>query len=121
MSGNKSKIAIAGEKIASTFLENKGYNILYKNWRYSNIGEIDIIAGYNNEIIFVEVKTRTSNSYGEPIESINLIKQKKIIKLAQIFISQNSFDENTSFRFDAIGIILTEKTEINHLQNAYTA
>lgn len=118
---NKSEIAIAGEEIAATFLKNNGYNILYKNWRHSNIGEIDIIASKNNEIVFVEVKTRTNHSFGEPIDSINQIKQKKIIKLAQVFISQNSFSPNTSFRFDAIGIILAKKIEINHIQSAYTA
>ena len=74
-----------GENIAHDFLINNGYNILDMN--YSNrYGEIDIICRSNNLIIFCEVKSRYTNSFGSPMESVTYYKQKQIIKLSQIYL-----------------------------------
>ena len=72
----KKALGQEGEKIAIKYLQRLGYTIIEENFRCKS-GEIDIIAKEDNEIIFIEVKTRTSNRYGEPIEaktySINCI------------------------------------------------
>ena len=73
-----------GENIAHDFLINNGYNILDMN--YSNrYGEIDIICRSNNLIIFCEVKSRYTNSFGSPMESVTYSKQKQIIKLSSYY------------------------------------
>jgi putative endonuclease len=122
MSGRnkKSEVALKGEIIASHYLENKGYEILHKNWRYSRLGEIDIIARKEDAIVFVEVKTRSSLSCGDPLESINVSKQKKIARLAEAYISENAIPDTYSFRLDAISILLKVPPEINHLKDAYS-
>lgn len=122
MSPEKSKTATIGENLAAKYLQKKGYTILHRNWRYSRIGEIDIIAQLKNEISFVEVKTRTSTCCGDPLESISITKQRKIIRLAEIFIANNSMLDGCSFSFDAISILLKPAgmPEINHLINAFT-
>ena len=74
-----------GENIASDFLINNGYNILDMNYR-NRYGEIDIICRKNGLIIFCEVKSRYTNSFGNPIESVTYYKQKQIIKLSQIYL-----------------------------------
>jgi len=69
------KLGKTGETIASEYLAKNGYIIREKNYR-NFLGEIDIIVEYKNEIIFIEVKTRKSNQYGYPEETVHLAKQK---------------------------------------------
>ena len=69
-----------GESIARDFLINNGYKILNMNYR-NRYGEIDIISIKNDIIIFCEVKSRYTNSFGNPIEAVTYYKQKQIIKL----------------------------------------
>ena len=118
MSNNKSITAKTGEDLASEYLDKQGYKLLHRNWRYSRIGEIDIIAQTDNTLVFVEVKTRTSNHCGDPLESITATKRNQIFKLAEIYLSENPQTNNITFRFDAIGIVLRKPPEINHLENA---
>lgn len=113
-------IALQGENLAANYLQTKGYKIITRNWRYSRMGEIDIIAQYNNEIIFVEVKARTSKFCGDPAESVTPSKQRQIMKLAEIYISQNDFGDKYSFRFDVISIVMKKQPEILHIESAFT-
>ena len=92
-----------GESLARDFLINNGYNILDMN--YSNkYGEIDIICRSNNIIIFCEVKSRYTNSFGSPIESVTYYKQKQLIKLSQIYLLYKKY-HNYNVRYDIIEII----------------
>ena len=74
----KKNLGQEGEKIAIKYLQRLGYTIIEQNFRCKS-GEIDIIAKEEEQIIFIEVKTRTSNRYGEPIEGVNSIKQNHIL------------------------------------------
>jgi putative endonuclease len=114
------KLGKTGETIASEYLTKNGYIIREKNYR-NFLGEIDIIVEYKNEIIFIEVKTRKSNQYGYPEETVNLAKQKKIIKTASGYITRKKLKEN-NFRFDAILIYFSKNNnieEIRHIENAF--
>ena len=78
-------LGLIGENKAKDFLINKGYKIIETN--YSNkIGEIDIVAQVNDTIVFVEVKTRSSNQYGYGREAVNVSKQNKIRLVATSYI-----------------------------------
>jgi len=115
-----SSIGNIGEEIASKYLEKKGYKIRERNYR-TFLGEIDIISEHKGIIIFVEVKTRTSNSYGYPEEAININKQKKIIKNATYYLTKFNLWKINS-RFDVISINLdNNKTvkNIKHIKNAF--
>lgn len=105
-----------GEKLAVEYLLNEGYSILETNWRFKK-SEIDIIALKNNELIFVEVKTRTSTFFQEAEESVTLKKQQ------QIFIGANeyaqSYNENIDIRFDIITVVIKTTTDINHIKDAF--
>jgi putative endonuclease len=122
MSGkcHKSEIAIEGENLAVRYLIDQGYKILERNWRFSNFGEIDIIVHIDNTIAFVEVKTRTSDACGDPLESITRTKQKQIMRLAEIYIQNTSLVGDPVFRFDAMSIVMGQKPLINHLTDAFT-
>lgn len=105
-----------GEEIAVNYLLSKGVEILEKNYRLK-IGEVDIIASIGNEIVFVEVKSRTTIKYGYPCESVSFKKRKKIIDVAKYYIIKNNL-HNTPIRFDIIEVYLLEK-RINHIINAF--
>lgn len=111
-----------GERFAVKYLQSKDYRILEKNFRYSRNAEIDIIAEVDDTIIFVEVKTRSSQSYGRPSEAVTINKQQKIIQAAQNFLqSKNLFE--CSCRFDVIEVFANGTNcadwKINHIENAF--
>jgi putative endonuclease len=110
-----------GEKIAREYLENKGYKILDKNFRYSKLGELDIIAQCGSDIIFFEVKTRMKTGPGGfwPEDNITYDKQKKLIKLSQIYLSKKKLmDRDWQIDVLAIEIYHDNTHDIRHLENA---
>ena len=106
-----------GEDLAEKYLVGKDYYILARNY-HSRFGEIDIIASDGSSIIFVEVKTRTQNQFGTPLEAITSHKLSKMIKTSQFYLTQRNM-HTYPYRFDAIEIIIRneEKPIINHLVN----
>ena len=105
------------EIIASDFLKKKGYKIIELNYK-NKIGEIDIIAQDGEYLVFVEVKARFTQGFGNPLEAINLKKQQKIRNVASIYLMQKKKLEK-HVRFDAISIIGIEKPEIDHIIDAF--
>lgn len=106
-----------GEKLARDYLINKGYKIIDINYR-NKIGEIDIIAIHKEILIFIEVKSRTSNNYGYPYEAVNYKKQQKIVNSSLIYIKSKSYDK-FQYRYDIIEVYLTNNSKINHIENAF--
>ena len=105
-----------GEEIALKYISSKGGTIVEKNYR-TKMGEIDLIARMNGELVFVEVKSRSNINYGYPCEAVNYKKKRKITNVAKYYILDNSL-EDISVRFDVIEIYLTDK-KINHIVNAF--
>ncbi len=104
----------AGEKKAENYLKKQKYKILKTN--YTNVlGEIDIIAKQNNTIVFVEVKTRTSNAFGTPAEAVTKTKQRKLTQVATLFLKTTK-NLNSNARFDVVEVL---DSKINHIKNAF--
>lgn len=110
-----------GEELAAAYLESKGYTILERNYHFE-YAEVDIVA-YDNEsyIIFAEVKTRSSNLYGEPEEYVDREKIDNIYKAAEAWIYERKMD-GVPVRFDVISILQqnNEAPDIKHFKNAFT-
>jgi putative endonuclease len=107
-----------GERIAKEFLESSGYTILKTNWRKGK-AEVDIIAQQNGLIIFVEVKTRTSEAFGMPYEAVHSHKEDLLINAAEIFIEEINSD--AEIRFDILSIVLNNKApKIEHILDAFS-
>lgn len=109
-----------GENIAVKYLENLKYKIIERNYSCRQ-GEIDIIVYdvLSKEIVFIEVKTRTSLSYGTPKEAVNKIKQIHIKKVAKYYIYNYGIND-ISCRFDVIEIYLVNNSyKINHIKQAF--
>lgn len=116
MSGHL-EIGLAGEQYACTYLQKQGYTILEKNWRYQR-AELDIICKKDRHLVFVEVKTRTSDYLGDPIEAVTRAKQKQLVKAADAYVKE--YDGDPEIRFDIIGIIMNSKeTRMEHLEDAF--
>lgn len=114
-------IAIIGETEAAKMLEAKGFKIIERNWRMGHL-EVDLIAESKNEIVFVEVKARTT-TFGDrmPEENVDEIKRKRMVAAANAYIKYRKIDKLP--RFDIIGILVNpesgEVTYRNHLENAF--
>jgi putative endonuclease len=107
-----------GEQASVDFLKQKGYDILERNYR-SSYAEVDIIAQFQNQLIFVEVKTRSYTFYGEPEEFVTRKKQQNMAFVASMYMDEKDYDGE--IRFDIIGIILKGNsiTKINHIEDAF--
>ena len=111
----------AGEVMAARFLRSKGYTILVSNYR-TRFGEIDITASNVQYIAFVEVKTRSEDSYYAPREAVTDMKQQRIIKTAGIYL--HTFPTDLQPRFDVVEIVTRkgrplEPVSIDHFMAAY--
>lgn len=113
---NNKNIGNAGEDLACRYLEKNGYKILERNKHYSRFCEIDIIAEYKNTVVFVEVKTRKTNSFGTPAEAITKTKFVHIKQGVQYYLTEHKVKD---FRIDVVGITLKPEIKIEHLKNVY--
>ncbi|MFO8054295.1 MAG: YraN family protein [Bacteroidales bacterium] len=106
-----------GEEMAASHLTQNGYLILERNWNFGK-EEIDIIAQKDNQLVFVEVKTRKTAYYGQPEAFVKKQKQQIIIRAAHAYIVNNNRPEEA--RFDVIGVIIgAGGRELNHIEDAF--
>ncbi len=106
-----------GEDIATSYLKEAGYRILFRNWKWGK-HEVDIIAEKNEIVAFVEVKTRTGEFLAGVPASVPNEKQKSIIFAAEGYI--NRFNVDKESRFDVLTIVVKEdEHEIDHIENAF--
>ncbi|MEZ4913841.1 MAG: YraN family protein [Chitinophagales bacterium] len=113
------EIGALGEQLAQRFLQQKNYTILHQNWRWRR-AEIDIIALHQQKLIFIEVKTRTSNAFMKPEEAVSPAKQKRLAIAAQAFV--DNYPEPVEVRFDIVAIVLYANLtlkEIKHFEDAF--
>jgi len=113
----------AYERIATNYLKQKGL-VLVENNYHCRFGEIDLIMMQQDILCFIEVKYRKGSDFGGAAATIHRKKQQKIIKTAQIYLSQNSRFKNQNCRFDAIIIqqpAIGNNMDLNWIQNAFYA
>jgi len=114
------EIGDLGEQIARDFLRHQGCKILYQNYRAVKGGEVDIIAREKNTLLFIEVKTRTQDTIGRPLDAVTDTKQHLISKGANEWLRKLDRPE-IRYRFDVIEIVLSETSPplINQVRNAF--
>ncbi|WP_111706937.1 YraN family protein [Lutibacter citreus] len=106
-----------GEQLAVNFLLKKGYKILERNWRFKK-AEVDIIALKDSILVPVEVKTRTSNYFGNPQDFVNHKKIQLLVEAINQYVVSKDLD--VEVRFDIIAIIKNKNTsKIEHLEDAF--
>lgn len=116
--GQKQILGKYGEDIAASFLQDRGYSILERNWR-CEIGEIDLIAKYKESLVFVEVKTRSGQGFGHPFEAITKSKVARMRQLAVQWVNTHE-SSGLSLRLDAIAVLVQDgKVAVEHIKRVY--
>jgi putative endonuclease len=105
-----------GEDIATVYLQDMGYEVLVRNWRFERV-ELDIVARKDSILVFCEVKTRRSVSHGVPSDAITPIKLQHIRTAALHWLTNNQ-SRHKGIRFDAISVIhcAGQPTTISHIK-----
>jgi putative endonuclease len=115
---NKSQITgRSGEEAARSYLRQNGHEILETNWRFKKY-EVDIISKSGSTIVFVEVKTRKSDTFGEPELFVDRKKQNFLVAAAHQYITQNNIDLES--RFDIVAVLQQNNSQtVKHLPAAF--
>jgi putative endonuclease len=99
-----------GEKLAARFLRRQGYKILYRNFRGRRGGELDLVCRDHDTLVFVEVKTRGSEDFGRPIETLRSDQRQRIARGALTWLRMLD-DPDILFRFDVVEVLLPADAE----------
>jgi putative endonuclease len=109
------------EALAATLLEAKGYEIVVRNWRRPE-GELDLVARKDGLCVFVEVRSRTGEERGHPLETVDGRKRARIARAARLYLDEEPPGPVAGFRFDVVGIVFSpqgEALETIHVEDAF--
>jgi putative endonuclease len=112
----RSEIGALGEQLAVAHLQSLGLAVLARNWR-CRYGELDVIAADGRTVVFVEVKTRTSDQFGGVVQAVTAQKVRRLRRLAALWLAAQD-DRWASVRIDVIGVRIGRRAtpEITHLK-----
>ena len=112
-------LGVLGEELAFHYLKKKGYKVLIRNYE-SPLGEIDLIAKEKGAIVFIEVKTRSSDAMGSPAESVTHFKRHQIVKSAQYYVKRYGVHQ-VPCRFDVVSVLIPNDKEpiLEIIENAF--
>ena len=110
------------EQLAAALLEAKGLRIVVRNWRQPG-GELDLVADDNGTCVFVEVRSRTGQDFGHPLEAISTHKRAQVIRAARLYLMEEA-PQASGFRFDVVGVLFNAddaaaEPECFHVPNAF--
>jgi len=111
------KVGKVGERLAKEYLQDHGYKIIEQNFE-TNFAEIDLISKKNNELIFVEVRTKTGKDFGRPEQTVGKKKLRKLKQNVAHYLKYN--DHEGPYRIDVVGVILNKdktKKDLRHFKN----
>ncbi len=104
--GYRQRLGARGEDRAADWYRAAGYEVVARNWRCAE-GELDLVVGRPGELVFCEVKTRTSDRFGVPAEAVTIAKQRRLRTLAASFLADHPLDAGAagrSIRFDVVAV-----------------
>lgn len=108
MADKRRALGAHGEALAATWYETQGYDVIDRNWRVRE-GEIDLVLERGRDIVFCEVKTRSSTAFGYPIEAVTVTKQRRLRKLAALWLAATG--RRGSIRFD-VASVMDDEVEV---------
>lgn len=116
---NTTSIGSFAEDLACDYLQQKHYLLITRNYRYHNVGEIDLIMQDGDSIVFVEVRHRTSTAYGTPEASVTPTKIKRVRRTALLWLTVTN-RHGTPVRFDLVAVDLVGGIPvIRHLEGCF--
>jgi putative endonuclease len=115
MTDTRRQLGDSAEALAARYLEKKGYRVLARQFR-KTFGEIDLICQDGNEVVFIEVKSRTSSEYGYPEQAVTPEKIGHILKVGESYLNKKNLQESP-WRIDVVAIEYhTEPATITHIE-----
>ena len=119
MSAARQQFGVLGEQIAERWLRRSGWRIVQRRFR-SGHRDIDLVAERDGMVVFVEVKARRGERFGQPIEAVNWRKQKELAKSALVWIDRHGRPAE-AYRFDVIGVLVDgTRVRVRHVENAFS-
>ena len=115
MRATRSEVGAWGEDIATKYLREHGFTIRERNWRHGH-GELDIVAERDSVIIIVEVRTRRSDAYGTPEESVRAAKRAKLIVTAQAYLDARGLTD-AQWQIDFVAIDLDAHNAVRRIDH----
>lgn len=109
------------ESLAAALLESKGLTIVARNWRRPE-GEIDLVADHAGACVFIEVRSRTGDELGHPLETIGGKKRARVIRAARLYLNAVEVRAPAGFRFDVVGVTFHDDGRpptVEHVENAF--
>jgi len=112
------ELGLKGEKAAERYLSRRGYKIIDRRWK-CRVGELDLVAKKGDEVVFVEVKTRGSNSYGGALGAVGYTKAMRLRRAAYTYLDQKNYHDHP-FRIDviAVTVVSPRRAKLEHLKYA---
>jgi putative endonuclease len=115
------RVGVRGEKLAARYLRRKGCKILYRNFRTRQGGEIDLVCRDRDTLVFVEVKTRTREDFGRPLDAVGHSKQRRL-SLGALAWLRLLGNPDILFRFDVVEVVIARdgsRPRIEHVRDAF--
>ncbi len=108
-----------GERIAERWLARRGWRVVHRRYRFGH-RDIDLVVERDGVVAFVEVKARSSEQFGDPIEAVNWRKRRDLERSALSWISRHG-RSGESYRFDVVGILVEgRRVRVRHVENAFS-
>jgi putative endonuclease len=108
----------AGEDAAATWYRDRGFEVLARNWRV-RAGELDLVVRRGRTIVFCEVKTRSSDRFGLPVEAVTAVKQRRLRTLAMLWLDAHP-DARGELRFDVASVTPAgERPRVDVVEGAF--
>lgn len=118
------RIGAVGERAAKAHLKKLGYKYLTANFKFGQIGEIDLIFREEDCLVFVEVKARSSEEWVRPAAAVNFDKRMRIVKTAASYrkLLPNKTRDELKWRYDIVEVLVDDGAvhEVRHIPGAFT-
>ena len=118
MSAATQALGETGERVAERWLVRHGWRVIQRRFR-SGHRDIDIVAERDGTVAFVEVKARSGDRFGDPVEAVGWRKQRELARSAAVWISRHGRPGET-YRFDVVGVLMQgERVRVRHVRGAF--
>ena len=118
MSAARQEFGVLGERIAERWLRRTGWRVVQRRFRAGH-RDIDLVMEREGMIVFVEVKARRGDQFGQPVEAVNWRKQKELGRSARVWVSRHG-RSSEAYRFDVVGVLVEgERVRIRHVEDAF--
>ncbi len=109
-------LGLQAETRAAEYLQRKGYRVVDRNWTCRG-GEIDLVCEHGDTVVFVEVRARSNDAHGTPLETVVDAKRRRLIRAAEIYLHQKQWWDRAC-RFDVVAVT---RDGIEHIEDAFAA